>query len=290
MSDSSADRDPLDRLARGVRRPATEPASGRRSTEYAARLPDREDEVRELFPALVEMEQLKPVTAERTGDFVLRRPNRTHPARVGEYRILRLVGRGGMGAVYEAVQESLGRHVALKLLPAEALADPRRLERFRREAKAAARLHHTNIVPVFGVGEADGRHFYAMQFIAGHPLDAVIDEVRRLKDKSAAADRAGRLGGRRRADDGALRAPRRPSGSSTIADRPVESNGEPDAAVDSGPRSRAACPMAAGITGRPSPASARRWPTHWPTPTPRGSCTATSSRPTCCWTCTGPSG
>ena len=89
-----------------------------------------------------------------------------------------------MGVVYEAVQESLGRHVALKMLPAEAVADPKRLERFRREAQAAARLHHTNIVPVFGVGEADGRHYYAMQFIAGHPLDAVIDEVRRLRAKS----------------------------------------------------------------------------------------------------------
>jgi eukaryotic-like serine/threonine-protein kinase len=87
--------------------------------------------------------------------------------------------------VYEAVQESLGRHVALKLLQPHALAEPRRLERFRREAKAAARLHHTNIVPVFGTGEAGGRHFYAMQFIAGHPLDAVIAELRRLKKERA---------------------------------------------------------------------------------------------------------
>ena len=81
------------------------------------------------------------------------------------------------------MQESLGRHVALKLLTADALVDPLRLERFRREAKSAAQLHHTNIVPVFGVGEADGRHFYAMQFIAGHPLDMVIEEVRRLKER-----------------------------------------------------------------------------------------------------------
>jgi serine/threonine protein kinase len=100
---------------------------------------------------------------------------------LGHYRIIRFIGRGGMGVVYEAVQESLGRHVALKLLPAEAVADPKRLERFRREASAAARLHHTNIVPVFGVGAAEGRHYYAMQFISGHPLDAVIDEVKRLK-------------------------------------------------------------------------------------------------------------
>jgi serine/threonine protein kinase len=184
MTDSSADRDPLERLAdefvaryRRGERPSL--------TEYANRLPDRADEVRDLFPALVEMEQLKPVTADNTGAFV-RSAGPADPDRVGEFRILRRIAIGGMGAVYEAVQESLGRHVALKLLPIDALADPKRLERFRREAKAAAKLHHTNIVPVFGTGEADGRHFYAMQFIAGHPLDAVIDEVRRLKDQSAA--------------------------------------------------------------------------------------------------------
>ncbi|MFO0807851.1 MAG: protein kinase [Gemmataceae bacterium] len=181
-SSSSSDRDPLDRLAeefvarfRAGERPSL--------TEYAARLPERADEVRDLFPALVEMEQLKPATGDHTGDFVPAAPS--DPQQIGEFRILRRVGVGGMGVVYEAMQESLGRHVALKLLPADALADPKRLERFRREAKAAAKLHHTNIVPVFGTGEADGRHYYAMQFIAGHPLDAVIAEVRRLKDKSA---------------------------------------------------------------------------------------------------------
>src|SRR5260370_4317384 len=89
------------------------------------------------------------------------------PERLGEYRILREVGRGGMGVVYEAEQESLGRHVALKVLPSSARMNPTYLERFRREAKAAAQLHHTNIVPVFGVGAAEGMHFYAMQFIRG---------------------------------------------------------------------------------------------------------------------------
>jgi serine/threonine protein kinase len=184
MPESSADRDPLDRLAeefvarfRAGERPSL--------TDFAQRLPERADEVRELFPALVEMEQLKPAAADSTGDFTpALEPS--DPRHVGEFRIVRAVGRGGMGVVYEAVQESLGRHVALKLLPAEALADPRRLERFRREAKAAARLHHTNIVSVFGTGEADGRHYYAMQFIDGHPLDAVIKELRRLKQRSDA--------------------------------------------------------------------------------------------------------
>jgi serine/threonine protein kinase/WD40 repeat protein/tetratricopeptide (TPR) repeat protein len=149
--------------------------------EYEARFPALAGRIRIVFPAMVEMERVgdsptgpvavvpdHPVTA---GDGV--------PPQIGEFRILRKVGEGGMGVVYEAVQESLGRHVALKVLP------PNRtgtyLERFRREARAAARLHHTNIVPVFGVGEADGLHFYAMQFIPGQGLDTVLDEVRRLR-------------------------------------------------------------------------------------------------------------
>src|SRR5262245_64529023 len=86
-----------------------------------------------------------------------------------------------MGVVYEAVQESLGRHVALKVLPFHAALAPSHLERFRREAQAAARLHHTNIVPVFGVGEHEGLHYYAMQFIQGLGLDCVLREIWRLR-------------------------------------------------------------------------------------------------------------
>ncbi len=89
----------------------------------------------------------------------------------GEFRIVRELGRGGMGVVCEAYQGSLRRHVALKFLPEHG-----DLARFRGEARAAGRLHHTNIVPVFGVGEHQGRHFYAMQFIAGRGLDAVLHE------------------------------------------------------------------------------------------------------------------
>src|SRR5207253_4453916 len=102
-----------------------------------------------------------------------------------EYRILREVGRGGMGIVYEAVQESLGRHVALKVLSSHALLPSTHLERFRREARAAARLHHTNIVPVFGVGEHEGVHYYAMQFIAGQGLDEVLKELKKLRHQKA---------------------------------------------------------------------------------------------------------
>src|SRR5262249_20069147 len=92
---------------------------------------------------------------------------------------------------YEAEQVSLGRHVALKVLPAQHLLDLRQLGRFQREAKAAARLHHTNIVPVYGVGEADGLHYYVMQFIQGQPLDGVLDELRRLRQASRGSPASG---------------------------------------------------------------------------------------------------
>jgi hypothetical protein len=86
---------------------------------------------------------------------------------LGDYRIVREIGRGGMGVVYEAEQVSLGRRVALKVLPFGAVPDARRLQRFENEAHAAAQVHHTNIVPVYGVGCDGGVHYYAMQLIDG---------------------------------------------------------------------------------------------------------------------------
>ena len=83
-----------------------------------------------------------------------------------------------MGIVYEAVQESLARHVALKVIPRHGVLDVRRRERFQREAQAVARLHHTNIVPIFAVGEHDGLPFYAMQYIRGSGLDHLLETWR----------------------------------------------------------------------------------------------------------------
>src|SRR5579884_2526939 len=80
---------------------------------------------------------------------------------LGDYRIVREIGRGGMGVVYEAVQLSLGRRVALKVLPFAAALDAKQLRRFQNEARAAAQLHHTNIVPVYAVGVERSVHFYA---------------------------------------------------------------------------------------------------------------------------------
>lgn len=97
---------------------------------------------------------------------------------LGEFRIVREIGRGGMGVVYEAVQTSLDRRVALKVLPAEGLLTENALERFRREAHTAGRLHHTSIVPVYAVGEERGVCYYAMQFIEGRSLAHYLKTAR----------------------------------------------------------------------------------------------------------------
>jgi serine/threonine protein kinase/tetratricopeptide (TPR) repeat protein len=99
--------------------------------------------------------------------------------RLGDFRILREVGRGGMGVVYEAEQLSLGRQVALKVLPFVPALDARQLQRFKNEAKAAAQLHHPHIVPVYAVGSDRGVHYYAMQFIDGQSLAALVTGLRR---------------------------------------------------------------------------------------------------------------
>jgi tetratricopeptide (TPR) repeat protein len=97
---------------------------------------------------------------------------------LGDFRLLREVGRGGMAVVYEAEQASLGRRVALKVLPFAAVLDPKQLQRFKNEALAAAHLRHPHIVPVYGVGCERGVHYYAMQYVEGQSLDAAIRELR----------------------------------------------------------------------------------------------------------------
>jgi eukaryotic-like serine/threonine-protein kinase len=152
--------------------------------EYTDRYPELAEEIRELFPAMVEVEQAdgdrQGEEEKETGDS---RTANSRLSQIGDYRILREIGRGGMGVVYEAEQISLGRRVALKVLPRQVSGDRLVQERFRREARAAARLHHTNIVPVFEVGQDEDVRFYAMQFIQGQGLDRVITELQQLRDR-----------------------------------------------------------------------------------------------------------
>ena len=150
--------------------------------EVARRHPEYAERLRRLLPALVMMKdfghssprQLKGVDASGPG------PGPS-PGLLGDFRILREVGRGGMGIVYEAQQISLDRRVALKVLPMAAAMDGKQLQRFQLEAHAAACLHHTNIVPVHAVGCERGVPFYAMQYIEGRSLAQLLAELRRLE-------------------------------------------------------------------------------------------------------------
>ena len=126
--------------------------------EYVDRCPEMEAAIRELFPALIEVERI-----EQALEIPATQAVPLPMDRLADFRIVGEIGRGGMGVVYEAEQISLGRRVALKVLPMMMKRDARALARFRREARSAAQLHHTNIVPVFEVGEDGDSAFYAMQ-------------------------------------------------------------------------------------------------------------------------------
>jgi len=180
MIDFDADREPLDVVAEEFAercRDGEPPAID----EYELRYPQWAEELRAILPPVARMEECKRWRLHAGGLVAGSAPL----GRIGEYRLLREIGRGGMGIVYEAEQATLGRPVALKILPRIAYVDPKKIERFHREAQAAARLHHTNIVPVFGVGDMEGLPYYVMQYIEGSGLDAVLAGLR--KGNSAVA-------------------------------------------------------------------------------------------------------
>ena len=139
--------------------------------EFVAAHPEHEHALRAVLPGASLLDQMgkraqDATPSGRTGD------------KLGEYKLLGVLGRGGMGVVYEAVQETLRRPVALKVLPASRVVDRQSRERFLREAQAAASLQHPGIVPVYGVGEAEGQVYYAMQRVDGVPLDVLTAVVR----------------------------------------------------------------------------------------------------------------
>ncbi len=164
--------DYLDRCRQGERPPLS---------EYIERHPELEQGIRDVLPMLLIIEEN---AADQTS---AQRLHSMQPEKLGDFVIGRELGRGGMGIVYEAVQESLGRHVALKVCSLTPGMSSSNRERFRRESRAAALLHHTNIVPVFAVGEEDGLLYYAMQHIRGATLEDVIQELRLVWKDSARA-------------------------------------------------------------------------------------------------------
>ncbi|HEY7312281.1 MAG TPA: tetratricopeptide repeat protein [Gemmataceae bacterium] len=145
---------------------------------YIQRHPEHAERLRQLLPALALLAEVGRSADRDSDDGSRDAAEDCHGGTLGDFRLLREVGRGGMGIVYEAEQISLRRRVALKVLPLAATMDARHLQRFHNEAQAAACLHHTNIVPVYFVGCERGVHFYAMQFIDGQPLSDLIRQLR----------------------------------------------------------------------------------------------------------------
>lgn len=175
-SDDLSEDDP--RMLQAAREYLAELEAGRQPDRknYLQRYPDLAVALEDCFDGIDMAQSLRP-TPPPTHEIP------TEP--LGDFKILREIGRGGMGVVYEALQLSLGRRVALKVLPFAAGLDNKQLQRFKTEAHAAAQLHHTNIVPVHAVGCERGVHFYAMQIIDGRPLDTVIRERRGPAPESA---------------------------------------------------------------------------------------------------------
>jgi serine/threonine protein kinase len=158
------------------------------SEEYAARYPQLADRIMKVFQILETIERFKATLgdgADQSDPSSTLRKSAASPdedrRKLGDYRLVSELGRGGMGVVYEAQHESLQNRVALKIMHPRYQADPTSVKRFLTEARSAARLHHTNIVPVFDFGQHDGVYYYAMQFIAGVGLERVLEDVCRLR-------------------------------------------------------------------------------------------------------------
>ena len=145
--------------------------------EYAQRYPQVAELIRQVFPALNVL-KVSPNSESEHDSRVLERAGTKC---LGDYRIVREVGRGGMGVVYEAEQVSLSRKVALKVLPFAAMLDQKQLQRFQNEARAAASLRHPNIVQVHFVGCERAVHFYAMDYIEGQNLAELIHHLRGIE-------------------------------------------------------------------------------------------------------------
>lgn len=179
MSRSDIDRDPLELLFSEF---VDRSRSGEQINieQFADEHPDQRDEILELFPTLAALEKYReqpPSSAHAIDEISI-----NSGLQLGDYRLLREIGAGGMGIVYEALQESMQRRVALKVLPREFGRQQERRERFSQEARTVARLSYRNIVPIIDFGESDGRCYFAMRLVEGVGLDWVI--LRRAQDST----------------------------------------------------------------------------------------------------------
>ena len=145
--------------------------------EYKSKYPKLANEIEELLTSVAMIEGLKIESASSSSGEDSSTDDLAKRKQLGDYLLIRELGRGGMGVVFEAVHQSLGRRVALKVMKSRDANDEKYITRFRREAQAAAQLHHTNIVSVFGVGDCDGYHYYVMEFIDGIPLNQVVKTI-----------------------------------------------------------------------------------------------------------------
>jgi serine/threonine protein kinase len=175
----TCERDPIDELAEQfveLWRRGEHPSVA----SWAHAYPVHSDTIRRLFPTLIAIESLKSPLLPQSPACVS--PGDSLPERIGDCRIVREIGRGGMGVVYEAVQEPPGRRVAVKVLPSWIASNKNHLQRFLRESRNTAKLHHPHIVSVFGAGNEKGTPYFVMQHIPGVGLDEVLAAMRnRLK-------------------------------------------------------------------------------------------------------------
>jgi len=176
-TESEDDRHPVEVIAEGysARMRAGEKPS---IEEYAKIYPEHAELLRTILPSIALIERVShhdSAQSKSSASNALPRLASGQPNSLGDYDIVREIGRGGMGVVYEAIQRSLNRHVALKVISGLISGNDKHNARFRREAEAAASLHHTNIVPIYGIGDDQGLQYYAMQLIDGVTLHDVIE-------------------------------------------------------------------------------------------------------------------
>ncbi len=166
----------LDRIVADYTRQTREGRAPEIAT-YKREHPALAEEIEDLLSSVAMIEGLKVETKQDSEPTNQKNSDLSGLKQLGDYVIIREVGRGGMGVVFEAVHQSLGRRVALKVMLEKELESEKHIARFRREAQAAAKLHHTNIVSVFGVGEADGYHYYVMEYIDGISLKSAVKSL-----------------------------------------------------------------------------------------------------------------